>query len=132
MKIYIAGPIAGYPDANRRAFKDAARYLRAIGHTPVNPHDIQPFPHDDFCPPGPMGGEGSEHTAPCFMRTDLIAMLGCDGVYLLEGWEDSSGARIEWLIAAHVCGIPVINPGSSIEPPPQPPASVCTAFGLDF
>lgn len=96
MKVYIAGPIAGYPDANRHAFRAAYHWLNALGHDAVNPHDVAPHVHEGECPPGPRAGESDAHTAPCYMRTDMIALLGCDAVYFLRGWERSSGAFAEF------------------------------------
>ena len=29
------------------------------------------------------------------MRQDLKAMLDCDGIYMLDNWKDSKGAKIE-------------------------------------
>lgn len=105
MKVYIAGPIAGYPSGNTEAFQKAADYQRSLGNYPVNPHDVLPHEHPGRnCPAGPKAGgmadgSPSEHTAPCFMRTDMKALLACDAVYMLNGWEQSSGARTEFEVA---------------------------------
>lgn len=104
MKVYIADPIAGHVNGNVAAFERAADYLRSVGHYPLNPHDVQPHEHKGECPPGPTAGQmadgaASEHTAPCFMRTDMLALLRCDAIYLLNGWERSSGARTEFEVA---------------------------------
>lgn len=100
MKVYIAGPIAGYAYGNKPAFEKAAAHLRSIGHYPVNPHDVLPVEHDGDCPPGPSGGEEGDgqvrHNAPCYMRTDMLALLRCDAIFMLNGWERSSGARTEF------------------------------------
>ncbi|MDP4455455.1 DUF4406 domain-containing protein, partial [Escherichia coli] len=37
MKIYIAGPMTGYPDYNRAAFNAKASELMAEGHIVLNP-----------------------------------------------------------------------------------------------
>lgn len=128
MRVYIAGPIAGYPDANRAAFEDAADRLRALGHVPINPHEVTPYEHEGDCPPGLPGGEAATHNAPCYMRTDITAMLTCDAIYLLPGWQKSEGARIEYLIAAHVCGLDVLN--TDTYRVPDPPRSVLAAFEI--
>ena len=104
MKVYIAGPIAGYPNGNKDAFERAVEHLRSLGHYPVNPHDVLPHEHTGPCPKGAAAGQmadGSEpvHNAPCFMRTDMKALLGCDAAYFLLGWEQSSGARTEFEVA---------------------------------
>lgn len=97
MKVYIAGPITGKPDGNKAAFLAAHARLSQLGHDPINPHDIMPVTHDGPCPDGPLGGQDVDpHNAPCYMRTDLQALLTCDAIYLLNGWELSSGARTEF------------------------------------
>ena len=37
MRVYIAGPMRGYPDFNKAAFDAAELLLKEIGHDPVNP-----------------------------------------------------------------------------------------------
>lgn len=111
MRVYIAGPIAGKPNGNAADFEAAARMLHDDGHEVVNPHNVQPHQHEGDCPPGPSAGQtadGSDpaHTAPCFMRTDMQAMLTCDAIYLLRGWEHSSGAVAEFL-AARAAGLTI-------------------------
>lgn len=115
-KIYIAGPIAGYPNGNADAFAAAEDRLRSWGFEPVNPHSVAPHEHEGDCPDGPPAGQTPdgidvyEHTAPCFMRTDLAAMLSCDVVYLLKGFYNSKGATAE-LATAKAAGLHVIYEG---------------------
>ena len=101
MKVYIAGPIRGYPDGNRAAFKRAAKKLLDIGHEPVNPHDLPVLEHDGPC----LGAEvdHSEHRYGCFMVPDIHALLDCEGFTLLPGWHRSSGAIVEEQVA-RICG----------------------------
>lgn len=90
MRIYISGPITGREDGNRAAFAQAERQLRAAGFTPINPHD-NGLPADTLW---------HEH-----MRRDLALLLECDGVALLDEWDQSRGARIEYALARDV-GLP--------------------------
>lgn len=104
MKVYIAGPIAGYRNGNIASFDAAVEHLRSLGHYPVNPHDVPPREHEGDCPHGPSAGQTGDgqdaaHTAPCYMRTDMQALLRCDAIYMLNGWERSSGARTEFEVA---------------------------------
>jgi hypothetical protein len=102
LKVYISGPIRGYPDGNKAAFRRAAEKLRGQGHQPVNPHDIAPLQHEGrAC----LGAEvpHSEHRYGCFMVTDIQALLDCDGYTLLDGWGQSVGALLEEHVA-RVCG----------------------------
>jgi hypothetical protein len=104
LRIYVSGPIAGKPEANRQEFDEAARLVRMAGGDPVVPHDIVPD-HVGECPPDPiMGSDG--HTWPCHLRYDLLEMLCCDGVVMLPGWERSHGSRLEHQVAS-VAALPV-------------------------
>lgn len=119
MKTYIAGPIANHPNGNREAFARAEAVITAAGGDPVNPHNVTPVAHDGDCPPGPTGGEEGDgtvrHNAPCYMRTDLRAMLDCDAIYMLAGWELSSGARTEFE-AARSAGLVIFYERPALDP----------------
>src|SRR5690242_12716158 len=82
MRIYLAGPMSGIPDFNRPAFLVAADILREQGFQVMTPADL-------------YSGDSWEEG----MRHDIPAMLSCDLVSLLEGWERSRGARLEVFIA---------------------------------
>ncbi|WP_099235266.1 DUF4406 domain-containing protein [Pseudomonas sp. ICMP 460] len=66
--------------------------LRAAGHTVTNPAEINPD-----------GGTWSD----C-MRRDIAALMDCDTVATLPGWQESKGAQLEVLIAQHL-GMTVVN-----------------------
>lgn len=106
MKLYIAGPMRGYKDYNFPAFHKAAAHLRAAGHEVVNPAEMDEVEY---------GGQKEIHAAAeapgsfrAFMKRDLPALLGCDGVYLLPGWGASQGACLEAFTAA-MTGIPLFD-----------------------
>lgn len=112
MKIYISGAISGRPlNEARTEFEAEAERLRAAGHTVVNPFDVAP--HADCHCPSAHGssGSGSGHEWACYLRGDLAAMLDCDTILLLPGWEGSHGSRLELTVAAAV-GLHVIWPGA--------------------
>jgi hypothetical protein len=90
-KIYISGPISNMQNLNREAFEQEAERIRAMGDAPVNPHDIS---------------EGIEETTMteqekwrAYMVNDIRALLTCDAIHLLPGWENSRGAVIEEIVA---------------------------------
>lgn len=88
MKIYLSGKISGTDlDYVRRLFDKVANTLRALGHEVTNP----------LC-------NGLSETAPWeeHMAKDIIDLLQCDGIYMLQGWEDSQGARIEHAVAKEI------------------------------
>lgn len=91
-RIYIAGPMSGYPKFNYPAFHEAERKLRDAGYIPVSPakeHQVSED-GDDFA-------EGATYQ-DC-LRDALRSLLTCDGVALLPGWAESKGARLEFHVA---------------------------------
>ena len=84
MKIYLSGQISGTElSYTRKRFGDLDT-LRALGHEVTNP----------LC-------NGLSETDPweAHMAKDIIALLQCEGIYMLAGWEESQGARIEHAVA---------------------------------
>lgn len=86
MKIYLFGPITGHESTYRAAFGQAAERLRTKGLTVLNPADL------------PDGLDYED-----YMHIGLAMLAVCDAIYLLPGWEDSSGAKRE-LAAASEAG----------------------------
>ncbi|NVZ50238.1 DUF4406 domain-containing protein [Pseudomonas sp. B6002] len=91
-RIYLSGPMTGLPDLNFAAFHAMTTNLRADGHTVTNPAEINPD-----------GGTWND----C-MRRDIVALMECNTVATLPGWEHSKGARLEVLIAERL-GMTVVN-----------------------
>jgi hypothetical protein len=91
-QIYVSGPMTGLPSLNFPAFAAMTAALRATGHTVINPAEINTD-----------GGSWSD----C-MRRDIAALMHCDTVATLPGWEHSKGARLEVLIAERL-GMTVVN-----------------------
>lgn len=89
-KVYISGPIKDTPNYINN-FARGKTQLHAAGLTPISPCDL---PHEH--------GKSYEE----FMREDLKALLECDGIYMLRGWEKSNGARVEFQVAV-ACGISI-------------------------
>lgn len=90
-RLYVSGPMTGFPDLNYPAFNRAAEQLRAAGYEVTNPVD-----------------KDVPDTAPWLehMRADIKLMMDCDGVALLPGWQHSRGANVE-INLAHGLGLPV-------------------------
>ena len=108
-RCYIAGPIA-YTAGARERFTDAMGTVEALGYEPINPFNVTPAKHDGECPPGYNPGEGKhDHTSSaCYMRADLAALLTCDAIYMLHGWQESRGATVEH-DAAVACGMTILG-----------------------
>lgn len=85
-RLYIAGPMTGYPQNNYPLFNGAAASLRARGFDVVNPAEF-----------GNHNGTTSSYVD--LLRNDLRALLDCDGVAALDMWWESVGARNEIQVA---------------------------------
>lgn len=85
MKVYLAGPMTGYPDFNYPAFHDYAAALRLAGHEVLNPAEHfdgrQDLPYETY------------------MRGAIEALLQAEAIFTLPGWVRSKGAKMEMLIA---------------------------------
>lgn len=86
-KVYISGPITGIAFGNRFAFMCARSALELCGYEAVDPSEVK---LDD------------DATWADYMRADLKLLLDCDYIYMLEGWEDSKGARLERELAENL------------------------------
>lgn len=84
MRLYLSGPMAGLPDHNFPAFEVARKKLRCARYEIVCPAEL-----------GKHDGWSWED----YLRRDLKVMLDCDGIALLDGWENSKGAALEIHVA---------------------------------
>lgn len=103
MKIYIAGPMTGYPEFNFPAFHAAAAKWRSQGWEVVNPAEMDE--QQDGFDSTTDTAQPHEH----YMRRDIPALCGCDAIALLPGWEKSRGARNEYQVAK-MCGLSIVTP----------------------
>lgn len=108
-RVYISGPIAGSATA-REDFRSAERGINERGgYEAVNPFDVAPLSHSgQGCPSGYHPGDESQahESSACYMRTDLLALLSCDAIYMLPGWRESRGASVEHAVAV-ACGMDI-------------------------
>lgn len=93
-RIYIAGPMTGLTEHNFPAFHAAADQLRQAGWNVVNPAEN-------------FGGR-TDLPREDYLRADVALLVGCDAVAMLGGWEDSRGAKLEYLLAREL-GMPVLD-----------------------
>lgn len=92
MKIYIAGPMSGLCDFNRPEFNRVAATIVSAGHVALNPAIL------------PDGLSQADYMAVC------IAMIQrCDAILMLNGWQDSDGAKAECALAKKL-GLEFIEP----------------------
>ena len=84
-RIYIAGPMTGHADHNFPAFHAAAERFRQAGWQVVNPADN-------------FDGR-TDLPRETYLRADVALLVNSNAIALLPGWEESVGAKMEYLLA---------------------------------
>jgi hypothetical protein len=77
------------PNDNRDEFARVCALLHTQGYAAIKPHHFI----------------NSGTAWPAAMRASISRMLDCEGVAMLDGWENSKGASLEHYIAEQV-GLP--------------------------
>lgn len=75
--VYIAGAISGRTDY-KEAFQAAEEQLRERGFVVMNP-----------------ANNGQDWSYRQYINVGLMELMHCDAIYMLRGWQDSVGARLE-------------------------------------
>lgn len=91
-RLYVAGPMSGYPGYNREAFDQAEVDLELAGFEVLNPA---------------RRDQSVERSWADWMRLGLTDVLAAEGVAVLPGWEASRGAVLEVRVAQGL-GVPVL------------------------
>lgn len=114
MKIYLAGPMRGYPQFNFPAFHAAAARLRAQGHVVFNPAQRDEGVYGTDFAAGNKTGDEKEATATYGfnLREALAADMKficeeAEAIAMLPGWKKSKGATAEHA-TAEALGLEVI------------------------
>lgn len=85
MVVYISLPITGFPLAEAKRKAEAVKVeIASHGHDVITPFDV--------CPEEDM-------SYSYYMGKDIMALLECDAVYFLHGWEKSKGCLLEYSAA---------------------------------
>ena len=93
-KVYVSGPITGRErEAVLYAFNDVRCFLEIMGFEVVLPIE---------------NGLPADASHEAHMRRDFGLLLGCDYIYLLEGWMESKGCVAEMFVAKSA-GIKVLH-----------------------
>ena len=91
--IYIAGPMRGKENNNETAFFNAEKRLNRRGFTVINPLTIgRSIASDEII------GSDADFLRNV-MRFERTLIRFCDAIYMLEGWQDSQGAKAELVTA---------------------------------
>jgi hypothetical protein len=93
--VYIAGPMRGVLDFNRKEFDRAeANLIRKGIYNTISPVSLDKL----------SGLTDEELSSPKglrqVMKRDLNELCECDAIYMLNNWERSEGATIEHRLAA--------------------------------
>ena len=84
-KVYISGKITGLKETvYKDNFNSTELYLTGLGYDVVNPVSYPQEPNWKW---------------EDYMKRDIKLLVGCDYIYMLEGWQDSDGASLEKYIA---------------------------------
>jgi hypothetical protein len=91
--IYISGPMTGLPQYNYPAFFEVENILKSKYKFNKNLVILNPARIDD----------GSEykfnHSRAYYIRKSIEMLLKATDIYVLKGWQDSEGAKLEIAIA---------------------------------
>lgn len=82
MRIYISGPITGTDDYMER-FARSEEKLKKRGYSVINPAAV-----NSMLP--------SDTTYDEYMKMSLAMLDMCGAIYMMEGWEKSCGANMEY------------------------------------
>jgi hypothetical protein len=109
LRIYVAGPMRGYKDFNFPAFDAKRDEINALGHVAVSPADLDREAGDV---------DEKAGVAPPIevcMHRDIAALLECDAIAFLDGWEYSEGALNEQTVG-RILGLKFYYPEDEIPP----------------
>ena len=94
--IYVSGGMSNLPEYNYPAFHSVAADLKRLGWRVVNPAEF-------------FNGD-TTLDKEVYMRRDIAELLEVDAIYMMKGWENSRGARLEHDIASQI-GIKIFYQG---------------------
>lgn len=91
VKVYISGPISSKKfEEAKLHFRRIAAELRRVGMIPVDPTLIE-----QSSSPEENDFKGWDD----FMREGIKLLMDCDAIYMLTGYQNSRGAKIEKYLA---------------------------------
>ena len=90
MVVYLSGPITGVPDYKSK-FAAAGQLLIDAGCVVINPAEMDNVIKADGGVPDGV-----------YMNADIRLLEAANAIVLLPGWEESKGARAEWMKAVRL------------------------------
>lgn len=89
MKIYISGQISGLLLHEARLnFAEAEKWLKRQGYEVMNPMVCNVY--EEW------------KTWADYIIESIEALRECDGIYFMDNWVDSDGAKVEKIVAEHL------------------------------
>jgi hypothetical protein len=80
-KIYISGKISNLLESEAQLlFENAEKVCIEMGYEPVNPMKLN---------------HNHDKSWEAYMKEDIVAMMSCSAIYMLNNWESSNGAKVE-------------------------------------
>ncbi len=110
--VYIAGPMRGKPKFNFPLFNSVARQIRALGHTVINPAELDKAFGLDLTD---VSQVTPEIVRSC-VRRDVEALTHATLMVLLPGWQGSTGATAERAVCGWM-GVTVCTVEEFLEDP---------------
>lgn len=89
-KIYLSGKITGTSDYESR-FAEAQKKMEEKGYEVLNPVKCGKWLERQLAPQAPTWIQ--------YMKQAISAMMKADCIYMLKGYKDSKGARVELFLA---------------------------------
>ncbi len=113
-RIYVSGPMTGHADFNFPAFHAAAARLREAGWEVINPAEN-------------FGGR-TDLPRETYLRADVILVAQCEAIAMLPGWQESRGAKLEYLLTREL-SLPVLD-AETLQPLVNPPVPTISLHQL--
>lgn len=90
----------GIKDFNYPAFDRAAKYLRGHGWEIYSPAENEHS--EEIVAAVEAGRDRFENLLAVYMQFDLPAICARDAIFMLNGWQQSEGARLELYVAEYL------------------------------
>lgn len=122
MKLYLSGPMSGYPQFNVPAFRRAAADLRSSGYEVISPCEADDKDGIGEAVAASARGDIADikHTGETWgsllaRDVKILADGGIEGIVVLPDWDQSKGAKLEVFLGM-LLHLPLFR-YNGVEPP---------------
>lgn len=107
MRVFVSGPITGCERHNFAKFDEVEKWIRGLGILVTNPAVVaRSYREHDVL--------NDQETFRDMIRSELSVLVRCSHIFMLDGWERSTGAKRELKIALDL-GLEVILEGTTSD-----------------